>query len=235
MSETYLEHNAHYWQKGYDAPNVESFVFRTYGRILKPDFGLSGAAHEKVLDFGCGAGANLAFFKRQGFDVYGVDISATDIARCRQLMPDSAEQFQIIDPQPTLVQDFPGAPYDLVIAIQSLYYLSDRDLDTCLSNLYRQMKPGALIYASMMGTRSYYYQHSKPARDGLRELTFPPEHRLQVSDYYLKFVADEAELQQLFSRFEKVQIGYYDACYREDEGSEFHYTFLGRKPLEAKD
>ena len=32
---TYLTENYKYWQKGYDAPNVESFIFRFYGFYLK--------------------------------------------------------------------------------------------------------------------------------------------------------------------------------------------------------
>lgn len=226
----YLDKNLTYWQKGYEAPHVESFIFRTYGRILKPDFGISGENQEKVLDFGCGEGANLTFFKSKGFQVYGVDISQTDIERCKQKMPDDAENFKVITSKPDIFQKFPGAPYDLVIAIQSLYYLSQTDLDICLENLYLQMKPGAIIYASMMGTRSHYFQHALPTENGLYEVRFPENHRLQVKDYYMQFVESEIQLQTIFKRFKRVHIGYYDACLREDEGSEFHFTFLGQKP-----
>lgn len=232
MSETYLDKNAAYWQKGYDAPHVENFVFRTYGRILKPEFGLSGERHERVLDFGCGQGANLTFFHARGFDVYGVDISDTDIARCRGTMPEISDHFQIIAPEPQADQVFCGGDFDLVMAVQSLYYLSDKDLDTCLESLYQQMKPGALIFATMMGTRCYYYQHSRPAQDGLREVVFPPEHRLQVSDYFVRFTESPDDLQRIFHRFEKRHIGYYDTWLREDEGSEFHYIYIGQKPLQ---
>jgi hypothetical protein len=45
----------------YDSPNVESFIFRFYGRILKYEYGITGEKKEKILDFGCGSGANLNF------------------------------------------------------------------------------------------------------------------------------------------------------------------------------
>ena len=38
----YLNKNSKYWEKGYHAPNVESFVFRFYGRILVHDFNITG-------------------------------------------------------------------------------------------------------------------------------------------------------------------------------------------------
>lgn len=231
---SYLSHNETYWQKGYNAPNVENFIFRTYGRILKPDFGLHGAPEQKVLDFGCGQGGNLAFFHRQGFDVYGVDISEKDLAQCRKFMPDKQEQFKLIAPQPEKDQRYFETQFDLIISVQTLYYLADSDLQVCLDNLYRALKPGGLFYATMMGSSAYYYQYAQAAHDGLYEVNFPADHRLNLSHYYMKFVHSKAEMESLFQRFEKQHLGYYDAQIRDDEGSEFHYTFLGQKPLDAE-
>ena len=45
----YLQKNYEYWQKGYKAENVESFVFRVYGRIFKAQFGIDGSKREKSL------------------------------------------------------------------------------------------------------------------------------------------------------------------------------------------
>lgn len=53
---SYLEKNSDYWQGIYDAPNVESFIFRMYGRILRFDYGIDGSGGEKVFDFGMGQG-----------------------------------------------------------------------------------------------------------------------------------------------------------------------------------
>ena len=45
--ENYLKGNDAYWQQGYEGENVESFVFRVYGRILKHELGLSGRRNAK--------------------------------------------------------------------------------------------------------------------------------------------------------------------------------------------
>lgn len=224
----YLDQTKDYYEKGYEAENVESFVFRTYGRILKPELGLIGTRHEKILDFGCGQGAALRFFKTKGFDVHGVDIIEKEIRRCRELMPDIQDQFAVIPPVPSESEIFFGGGFDLVIAIQSLYFYCETDLQTRLASLHRQMKPGAILFATMMGTQHYWYRHSSPHRDGVRkvEVDLP---RVKLKDFFVNFTHSEKNLVEKFGLFEKVHVGYYDACYHEEEGSTFHYTFMGRK------
>lgn len=225
----YLQKNYEYWQKGYEAENVESFVFRVYGRVFKAQFGFDGSQHERLLDFGCGSGAALCFFKSKGFDVYGVDISETDIQRSKQRMPDVADHFMTIDPQPIENDIFFGGGYDVVIAIQSLYYLSDADLRIRLTSLHNQMKEGAIIYATMMGSKcDWFYNNSVEYEDGLRKVEFSTS-RIQLKNYFVNFTEDENDLLQKFNMFKKIHVGYYDDKFREDEGTSFHYTFIGQK------
>lgn len=224
----YLQQNQEFWQISYPAENVESFVFRTYGRILKPEFGLSGDRHEKLLDFGCGSGATLRFFKQKGFDVYGVDISEPAIALCRERMGDIAGHFALIDPQPTPERTFFGGQFDLITAVQSLYYFSDTDLDSCLASLHAQLKPGGILYATMIGTQSGFYAHSTPLSEGLRTVNMKTQ-RVHIENYHVNFTEDTEHLTRKFARFEPLHTGYYTALYLEEEGPDFHYTFIGRK------
>jgi len=225
----YLEANKGYWDQAvYDAINPESFVFRTYGRIFVYDFGFDGSKGEKLLDFGCGSGGNLRFYKEKGFNVYGVDISKIDIDRCEERMPDIKDHFRIIHPKPHRDDRFFDVEYDVVVAIQSLYYLSNTDLEERLLSLYNQMKKGAIIFATTIGNENYYYQHSVEYKDGLRKVDFATK-RLTVSDLYINFTASEEDLEEKFGMFERRHIGFYDYSYREDEGNEFHWTFVGQK------
>jgi len=222
----YLNTNAEYWSNTYDAPNVESFIFRFYGRILKFDYGIDGSNHERLLDFGCGQGGALNYFDKLGFNCHGVDIAANDIKSAQIYMPHIADQFKVIDSKPDENNIFFGGDFDVVISIQTLDFLSNTDFTKLIKCLYNNMKSGAKIYASMNGWNNYYRNHGEYAGDGLWNIKIKTT-RLDY-DIFLNFVKDKNEMRERFSLFEPVYLDYYDSSFRE-EGSEFRYTFFGIK------
>lgn len=225
--DSYLQHNKSYYERGYEADNVESYVFRAYGRIFKHDLGLDGSAGERALDFGCGQGAAVRFLASKGFDAFGVDISQTDLRRARELSPDIADHFAEVNPKPQKTDMFFGGQFDLIVSIQTLYFLSDSDLKIRLESLYNMLKPGGYIYASMMGTKAYFSKFATPAGDGMSKIDFAND-RISYRNFFVNLTESPEDLEAKFQMFEKLYIGYYDRDYR-NEGSEFHYTFTGRK------
>lgn len=231
----YLKGNSSYWNSGYNAFNTESHVFRVYGRILKRDFGLDGKNGERLLDFGCGPGSAMGFFHREGFEVYGVDISQTDLDSFKNHFPQLAGRVELIDPKPTPGQTFFDGQFDLVLAVQCLYYLSDSDLKTVVQNLYEMTRPGGVFYATMMSTKQdQFFENSVSSSDGLRKVDFETG-RMKVEDYYVNFTASEEELVEKMKPFERVHVGFYSSKFREDEGTSHHFSFVGQKPLNSGD
>lgn len=222
----YLKKNALYWENAYDAPNVESFIFRFYGRILKFDYGIDGSNHEKLLDFGCGQGAALKYFDKMGFNCHGVDIAENDIDVAKKIMPHVASQFKVIDPIPSENNIFFKGGFDIVISIQTLDFLSNTHFKKAIECIYKNMKPGAKIYASMNGWSNYYRSHGEYSGDGLWHIKLNTS-RIKY-DLFLNFVKDKSEMKEKFSLFKPVYIDHYDSSFRE-EGSEFRYTFFGIK------
>lgn len=94
LSNKYLLENKEYWEKGYEAPNVDHNAFRFFGRILKPEFNLP-RDYEKMLDFGCGQGAAVNYLHMNGFDAQGVDISEKDIAIAKARFPHINSKFSV--------------------------------------------------------------------------------------------------------------------------------------------
>ena len=76
----FTEKTASYWSKGYYSPNVDSYVFRFYGRILKPEFNLPKPnLKSSIIDFGCGQGAAVNYFSKLGFNCVGLDANMNDL------------------------------------------------------------------------------------------------------------------------------------------------------------
>ena len=72
----YIKKNKKFWNYNYESINVESVVFRIKNRLLNKYIDFKKKNNFKVLDFGCGQGANLSYFEKTWkFDVYGVDIA----------------------------------------------------------------------------------------------------------------------------------------------------------------
>lgn len=229
----YLEKNADYWKGQYNAPNVESFIFRMYGRILKFDYGIDGSGGEKVFDFGMGQGGALAFFHRHGFNVFGVDIAENDVRMAQEVMPERANQFRITPTKPDRDRVFfpdlmtvPEDGFDVVISIQTLDFLSNSDFEAAINSIYLNMKLGAKIYVSMNGWQMYYRNHAEQVGDGLWHVAF--DNGRVAYDLMLNFVRDRDDMKERFGLFRPVYVDYYDSSFRQ-EGSEFRYTFFGVK------
>lgn len=228
VADSYQAHTE-YWKKGYRAENVESQVFRVYGRILRDQLGIDGSKGEKLLDFGCGEGAALEFFQKKGFNVHGVDISAVDIDRCKVKMPGIADQFSVIDPKPSADAVFFGGDYDVVVSIQTMHYFTNTVMKDLLASIYNQMKKGAVLYTTVMASKCTWHRNNAVLQgDGLWKVDFKND-RIEVKDYYVNFVESEEHLVERFSLFKPLHTGYYSFRYRKDELDEHFYTFVGVK------
>lgn len=229
MTDQINESLRQYWNKGYSAPNLESHIFRLCGRILKPEFNLPDR-HERLIDFGCGQGAAVNYFNTIGFDARGCDISHVDIDVAKLRYPHLRDRFLVTDQNPS-ENEFYGWEDNIsvVVGVQSFYLMSRDYFGQVMDKLYNAMPAGGLIYATMMGERHTFYQHSDPADgDWLRRVRFS-NGRLALDDYYLFFVSDEEDLKKKFPMFEPVHIGHYSMQLQDNDTNNWHWTFLGVK------
>lgn len=102
-----------------------------------------------------------------------------------------------------------------------------------MQTLHDMMKPGDSIKFTMMGTKCWFFDHATPAGDGLYRIGITSP-RIRHKDYYIPFVKDEADLKEKFKIFEPIHIGFYSYKTREAKGTDYHYTFFGRKPAKLR-
>jgi SAM-dependent methyltransferase len=222
----YLKKNNEYWQTGYFAPNVESYIFRFYGYFLKPN---KIIGNKKILDFGCGQGSAVNYFHKLGYKSYGVDISRKDLNIAKKFYKNIKKNFIQVDPDPKN-QDYYAfkKDIDVVVAGQALYFFNNSDLEICLNNLKSSMKKGGIIFATMQTPKHFYFKNAKKYKDGLYEVRLKNK-RTDVKSHYINYTFSKKHLLKKFKMFEPIEIGYYDMGLTKSEPQTHHFTFIGKK------
>jgi tellurite methyltransferase len=106
----------------------------------------------RVLDAGCGAGRNLVFLLREGFDVWAVDESADAISRVRglasRLAPHlAADRFRV---EPVEGLSLPSAAVDVVISSAVLHFArDDAHWMAMVHEMWRVLAPRGLLFARL--------------------------------------------------------------------------------------
>jgi len=109
----------------------------------------------KVLDAGCGAGRNLVFLMRAGFEVSGVDESPEMIARVRQLAASiaprlEADRFRVESVEAMSLED---GSMDVVISSAVLHFArDDRHWHAMVNEMWRVLAPGGILFARLATT-----------------------------------------------------------------------------------
>jgi SAM-dependent methyltransferase len=121
----------------------------------------------RVVDAGCGHGRNLVYLLREGYEVFGVDASASAAAsireQARELAPSlPRENFQAgtIEAMP-----FANAFADVVICNSVLHFArDDAHFDAMVSELWRVLRPGGLLFCRLGSTIGMEFEREEGAR-----------------------------------------------------------------------
>jgi SAM-dependent methyltransferase len=116
------------------------FWFRGFRWFVRPliQRALNGDSRARVLDCGCGTGANLALFERFGTS-YGFDRSEVGLYIGHRL-----GRRRIARGSVTAVP-FPSGIFDLVTSFDVLYSLEPQDERTAVAEMFRLARPGGRV------------------------------------------------------------------------------------------
>ncbi len=104
----------------------------------------------RVLDAGCGAGRNLVYLLRSGFEVFGVDESSAAITQTRQLAAELAphlpqNNFRV---EPVEQMSFADAAFDVVLSSAVLHFAMDEaQWMAMVKEMWRVLQPGGIFFA----------------------------------------------------------------------------------------
>jgi SAM-dependent methyltransferase len=154
------------WGK-YPPEHVIRFIARTFSAV-------EDRSKVRLLEIGCGPGANVWFMAREGFSICGIDGSATAIQRANQRLAGEGLQADL------RVGDFaelpwPDASFDGVIENVSLYCNPMAGITRALKEVHRVLRPRAQFLSSFFSERTWGYgQGEMVERDGFINLREGP-------------------------------------------------------------
>jgi SAM-dependent methyltransferase len=107
----------------------------------------------KVLEIGCGAGANLLFLAQEGFDATGLDGSAVALERAAARLAARGLSARL-DRGDAIQMPYADASFDCVLDIECVYANTLADSRLILAEAHRVLKPGGGLFSKtfMTGT-----------------------------------------------------------------------------------
>jgi SAM-dependent methyltransferase len=136
----------------------------------------------RVLDAGCGAGRNLPYFLRRGFDVHAVDVDPMAIRIVQQLVTSLSPALPLshIHCGPLDSLPWEDGSMDAVICSAVLHFARDnQEFAAMLREMWRVLAPGGLFFARL--ATSIGLERHLPAATG----------RMRLPDGSDRFLVDE--------------------------------------------
>jgi ubiquinone/menaquinone biosynthesis C-methylase UbiE len=136
------------------------FWFRGFRAFVTPLVrqALGGVAHPRILDCGCGTGANVHWLARFG-EAFGFDLTETGLR-----IGQEAGRRRLVRASVTAVP-FPDASFDLVTSFDVLYALADADAHRAVSEMYRTTRPGGYVIVNVAAMDVLRGDHSVLGRE----------------------------------------------------------------------
>src|SRR5713101_6491299 len=139
------------------------FWFRGFRAFVTPLIRQAAAAtaSPRILDCGCGTGANLERLGQFG-RVYGCDLSETGLRLAREAGRSGLVRATVA------AAPFPSESFDLVTSFDVLYSLGPSDERAAVAEMYRLLRPGGFAIVNVAAMNSLTGAHSVLSRERRR-------------------------------------------------------------------
>lgn len=204
----------HHWDKKFRSRSWGRYPPEDLVRFMGRNYKHLNSSDIKVLEVGCGPGANLWFLHREGFDVSGIDGSETAIEIASQRLKD--ENSELNPKFPDLrAADFSELPwednqFDVVIDIFAIYANTTDVIVKVLNEVHRVLKPQGRFYSKLWGRGCTGYGQGTKIEEGTYDnIPKGPCYDMGVSHFF-----DETEIKDIFQNF---QIDAIDTLHRTEQ------------------
>jgi SAM-dependent methyltransferase len=142
----------------YPSESVVRFVARHF-------FSVPDRQEVKILDLGCGCGANAWFLAREGFRVTAIDGSVSGVAQTEALLQRErcSADVRVCD---FLNLSFPDDEFDAVVDCASIQHNPWEDIVSIHNKVHRMLKPGGWFFGMMLSGDSSRPSETQALRGG---------------------------------------------------------------------
>ena len=160
---------------------TQHFWFRGFRAFVTPllRHAAEGRRHPRLLDCGCGTGANLELLDTFGH-AYGFDLTEAGLRIGRE-----AGRTRTARASVTAVP-FPTAAFDIVTSFDVLYSLTDADEQTAFAEMYRLLKPGGFALVNVAAMRILRGDHSVLSHEIRRYTRADLRNRLERAGFLVE-------------------------------------------------
>lgn len=155
----------------------------------------------RVLELGCGAGANIPFFQSLEVDYCAIEGSSAIVEKLWQRFPELSAK--IVASDFTMAIPFSGQ-FDLIVDRSSLTHNTTEAIARCIGLVHARLKPGGkFIGIDWFSTVCSEFQRGLPGGDAYTRTGYLDGSFADVGRVHF---SDKAHLQTLFKDFELTQL-----------------------------
>ena len=144
-------HSQRAWGK-YPNEELVRFIGRNFFKIPKKE-----RRNIRILEVGCGQGANLWFLAKEGFDVYGIDISPSAIKKAEKYLGEAYNvkaDLRVVDAREL---PYENQFFDVVIDCATIQHFSFKDHKKVYKEVYRILKLRGYFWSFHISKGSWGY------------------------------------------------------------------------------
>ena len=192
---------------------------------------LSKRKKTRILEIGCGSGANLWVISRERFDAYGVDIAPTSIGLCKKMLTTYGAKAQLSVGNMKMLT-FRNNVFEAIVDVMTIEHTDLQGHRETFSEIFRCLKKGGRFFSWHLGSKSVSFTKGKGKRIDALTVDNIPNTTVPYHSSGLTCFITPAVLQKLLRKagFKDIKIERITRTYKNMKQEMEYFAIDARKP-----
>jgi len=186
---------------------------------------LSALQFNRILDWGCGAGRNLAYLAGKGFEMTGMDPSQRGIEAARELLESEGlrGELKVVEPGPIPAED---ESYDAVLSMYAIEHGVRDEVKKSVEELHRVLKRDGLSLITLSSGEDSMKESGQLVAPGTFVPTEGPEKGIQ------HYLTEREDIDEFFSDQQVLELSHvrsWLSASQSDKRLDAHWAVIARR------